>query len=224
MTALSCSDEEDAATPGTSGTTTTAGKGSAGSAGKGGSGGTAAHTGGSSGSAGHGPISNGGVDDDGAPEAGAAGAGAGGRDDGGAPATGGAGADSGGAAGAAGAAGAGGEGSNVPAPLEIIGEWVDDYGYDQIIDADSWNSATIVAYDNATNTVYAQNPASDPYNPSKFTKTVYTDLVSDSFYFCLIVYDAATLADAQNSTKTADASDPEHGGCSTFPWSKASKP
>jgi hypothetical protein len=38
----------------------------------------------------------------------------------------------------------------------------------------------------------------------------------------MVVYSAATLADAQASTATADASDPESGGCGgKFPWTKA---
>jgi hypothetical protein len=41
----------------------------------------------------------------------------------------------------------------------------------------------------------------------------------------MVVYSAATLAEAQASTQTADDSDPEHGGCGGIhPWTKATRP
>lgn len=214
MTAFACRDDDDAL-PGanTSGKAGAAGENgdSAGAGGK--SGGGANAMGGKGGLGGTEASGAGGVGD--LPDAFAGSGGTAGAD--------GIGGEGGGGE-TGGAAGAGGEVNAPGAPLEIIGEWVDNYGGDQIIDATSWNAATIVAYDNATNTVYAQNSPDDQYNPSKFTKTVYTDPVNDSFYFCLIVYSAETLEAAQADATVADPSSPETGGCSTFPWSKASKP
>lgn len=119
-------------------------------------------------------------------------------------------------------------GAAAEAPLEIIGVYDDSFGGEITISADSWStggafpsSSAIVGYDNEQNVVYTQHPADDMYNPNKFAKTVYTEPANGSFYYCMIEYALDTLDAARASTKTADASDPENGGCSTFPWSKA---
>lgn len=133
------------------------------------------------------------------------------------------------AAGAAGAsngenaAGASTGGEPSAAPLEIIGEYDDNFMGEQIITADDWNGAAIVAYDNAANVVYTQFPEDDMFNPNKFGKTVYTEPKDGSFYFCMVEFSADTLADAEASTATADDSDPAQGGCGgpEFSWTLA---
>lgn len=175
------------------------------------------HTSGSAGQAAEGGAGGSGA-------AGAAGAAAAGADAGG-----GGGATEGGAAGEGGTAGSeggeagtGGAGPNAD-PFELIGEYDDNFGYSFEITADAWGASAIAAYDNPQNVVYTQFPASDQYNPNKFAKTVYTEpTASGSFYFCLVVYSAETLAAAQASTATADDSDPDTRGCGgQFPWTKA---
>jgi hypothetical protein len=129
----------------------------------------------------------------------------------------------GGSAGSAGGeAGTGGGGPDAD-PFELIGEYDDNFDNSFEITADAWGAAAIAAYDNAQNVVYTQLPADDDYNPNKFTKTVYTEpTAGGSFYFCMVVYSADTLAAAQASTATADDSDPDNGGCGgQFPWTKA---
>ena len=125
------------------------------------------------------------------------------------------------------AAGAdGGGGAPAVAPLEIIGEYDDNFMGTQTITAEAWNGAAIVEYDNDADVVYTQNPDDDEFNPSKFSKTVYLEPAEDgSFYFCTVVFDAETLADAKASDKTADDSDPDNGGCGgpMFSWTKATK-
>jgi hypothetical protein len=131
------------------------------------------------------------------------------------------------AAGEAGSSGEGGAGgATFVEPLELMGAYEDNFGGSFVISADAWGASAIVAYDNALNAVYTQFPASDLYNPNKFAKTLYTEPADDeSFYFCMVVYSAATLMEAQASTATADDSDPENGGCGgQFPWTKATRP
>lgn len=131
------------------------------------------------------------------------------------------------AAGDAGSASEGGAGgAPFVEPLELMGAYNDNFGGSFVISADAWGSSAIVAYDNALNAVYTQFPADDDYNPNKFAKTLYTEPANDeSFYFCMVVYSAATLAEAQASSATADDSDPENGGCGgQFPWTKATRP
>jgi len=106
--------------------------------------------------------------------------------------------------------------------LEIIGKYSDNFGGKQIITATTWNDATIADYDNDKNVVYTQYPDDDEFNPSKFTKTVYTDPdEAGSFYFCTVEFSLDTLMQAQESTATADDSDPDNGGCGQFSWTKA---
>jgi hypothetical protein len=102
-----------------------------------------------------------------------------------------------------------------------VGEYKDDWGYAQLITPSFWNSARITDYDNSTNVIYTQNPCDAAWNPGKFSKIVYTEPASGSFYFCTIEYGLGTLEEAQASTKAADSSSPETSGCGPFPWSKA---
>jgi len=126
-----------------------------------------------------------------------------------------------GAAGEASVDGAGG--APTAAAFELIGNWIDNFDSPQIIDDTTWNSSTIIEYDNDANVVYAQYPADDEYSPNKFSKTVYTEPKDDSFYFCTIVFSADTLEDAKADTAVADDADPENAGCGAFSWSLATK-
>lgn len=108
--------------------------------------------------------------------------------------------------------------------LEVIGEYDDNFGGELIVTADEWNGSAIQDYDNGENVVYTQNPDDDMFNPSKFSKYVYTDLEDDSFYYCQVVFDAETLEDAQESDATADDSDPGVTGCGgEFEWTLATR-
>ncbi len=108
------------------------------------------------------------------------------------------------------------------APLEIIGEYDDSFGGAHVITADAWNGASILEYDNDANIVYTQLPEDDEFNPSKFNKVLYTEPEDDHFYFCTVVFDAETLADAKASDASADDSNPAEAGCGgMFPWTLA---
>jgi hypothetical protein len=121
----------------------------------------------------------------------------------------------------AGSAGEGGATSVTP--LELIGEYTDDYASPLSITATGWNEDTIAAYDNAENFVITLSPASAMYSPNTYTRIVYTEPVAGSFYFCYVDFGLTTLEAALGSLEVADASDPENAGCGMFPWSKATK-
>lgn len=202
-TTFACNDDDDRLElSNTAGTTSAAG--AAGSEDIAHEGGAAGSTGNISGAAGEPGVVNGGA------------AGEGGSAVGGAAAAGDAGSASEGGAG----------GAPFVEPLELMGAYNDNFGGSFVISADAWGASAIVSYDNALNAVYTQFPADDDYNPNKFAKTLYTEPANDeSFYFCMVVYSAATLAEAQASSATADDSDPETGGCGgQFPWTKATRP
>lgn len=216
-TAFACNDDGDRVNGGNAGS---AGKNAAaGSAGKNAGAGTsngAGAGGGDGGSANEGGV--GGIA--GATNDGDA-AGAGGANEGGAAGGGAGGASEGGAA----FGGAGGEGgAGVPSALEILGTWNNNYGGTEIITETAWGASALAAYDNGTNVVYTQFPASDQYNPNKFAKIVYTEVQNDSFYFCMVVYSADTLEAARADVTVPDATDPATTGCGgTFAWTKATR-
>jgi hypothetical protein len=123
----------------------------------------------------------------------------------------------GGAGGAAGAGGADGAG------LEVLGTWKDEFEGGVTITPSYWGRSGIAAYDSEANVVYTQTPCDADYNPGRFTKIVYTQPQNDTFYYCMVVYDAKTLAEAQASDKSADQEDLEGGCGASFPWSKLTR-
>jgi hypothetical protein len=122
-----------------------------------------------------------------------------------------------GAAGQAGGGGEAGASAVVQGPLEIIGSWDNNFGGEDIITATEWSSfgfpSNIAMYENDANVVYTESGGT-------FSKVVYTEVESDSFYYCTIDYGKATLAEAIASTKVADSSAPGTGGCGGFSWTK----
>ena len=121
--------------------------------------------------------------------------------------------------------GCGGSDDEDKAQLEIIGEYTDQFDFEQVITATEWNGSAIKEYDNDDNVVYTQFPEDDEFSANLFAKTVYLEPESDgSFYYCMVVYDAETLTDAKDSDATADDSDPDTTGCGgANPWSLATK-
>jgi hypothetical protein len=108
--------------------------------------------------------------------------------------------------------------------LEIVGEYDDNFGGEQIITEKDWNGSSIVGYDNDENVVYTQFSDDDQFNPNKFAKTVYTEPKSGSFYFCMVEFSLDSLDEAKQSTASADDSDPDTSGCGgEFAWTKATK-
>ncbi len=114
-----------------------------------------------------------------------------------------------------------------PAPLEIIGRWHSNWGGDEVVTASSWTSygtTAIIDYDNVHSWLITQNAANASYNPSQFSKIVWTKPSGGSFYYCIVDFGLATAAAARASTKTADASDPATSGCGGYSWTKLSTP
>jgi hypothetical protein len=109
--------------------------------------------------------------------------------------------------------------------LEIKGRWHSSWGGVEEIEDDAWSAygtSAVLEYDNETNSLITQNPADDTWSPNKFNKIVWTEIEDGSFYYCIVDYGLDTAADARNTTKTADDSDPESTGCGGFNWTKLS--
>jgi len=110
-------------------------------------------------------------------------------------------------------------GDAAKAAFELIGSWKGAFG-DEVIDATKWNGNDIATFDNDKNTAYTQAPKDDKYNPSKFSKMVWTEIKDSTFYYCTVDYGKDSLALAQASTLTSDATTPDKSGCGGFSWTK----
>ncbi len=105
-------------------------------------------------------------------------------------------------------------------PIAIAGKYTDSFGGKSIISSRFWDTAWIVEFDNAKRVAITQNAADDKYNPSKFSKVVWTAPAAGSFYTCTVDYGLDSAALASATTKTADDSAPDKSGCGGFSWTK----
>ena len=107
------------------------------------------------------------------------------------------------------------------APIAIAGTYSDNFGdKDQVISSRWWGGAWMQQFDNGKRWAITQNASDDKYNPSKFSKNVWTAPVAGSFYYCTVDYGLDSADLAMNTTKTADDSAPDKSGCGGFSWTK----
>jgi hypothetical protein len=118
-----------------------------------------------------------------------------------------------------------------PTHIEVAGTWENPaYSEEDVVDDTSWSQtfgagtdaavttdSTIIKFDNATNTVIVED------DKGEFGRWVWTDVAGDAFYYCMVDFGLASAEDAENSTTTADDSDPASSGCGGFPWTKLTK-
>lgn len=104
--------------------------------------------------------------------------------------------------------------------LEIIGVYASNYGSEEIITEVRFNGDLIASFDNEANALVSQTSTGASYNPGKFNKIVWTEPSTDSFYYCFVDFGLDTAAAAEASTATADATNPETGGCGGFAWTR----
>lgn len=125
----------------------------------------------------------------------------------------------------------GGSGSGTGAAmLAIIGHWQEQYApgslIDHMITPDTWTQTAdfgtsiyhLGSFDDAAGWVVGQGDASNQYNPSQWSKFQWTHDGQGTLYYCQVVYDAATEADAV-SAPAADGTDLQTG-CAGFNWSE----
>ena len=101
----------------------------------------------------------------------------------------------------------------------------------------STTDATVVEFDNASKTVYTKTGVpswctgqgtSFPSCPCFDAKTCYNRNVwtidsTGTYYYCQIVYNKPSLAEAKADTTTADSSNPSASGCGSFSWTKLTR-
>ncbi len=108
--------------------------------------------------------------------------------------------------------------------IETQGTWESQFGGLFTISNLAWNGATLISFDNDSNEAITQLPATDLFNPNKFTKEVWTEVADGSFYLCTVSFGNETAQDAIDAANTADASDPENSGCGGFAWTRLFTP
>ena len=116
-------------------------------------------------------------------------------------------------------------GCGADAGIEISGSWQSDYDALEEISDTSWSTTassvttvySIVKFDNETNMLITQNAADAAYDPEKFNKLVWTEISNDTFYYCMVDYSKASVAEAEASTETADSSDPTTSDAPQWP-------
>jgi hypothetical protein len=101
--------------------------------------------------------------------------------------------------------------------LEVAGTWSSEWG-EEAISGTRWDSAALRAWSNLDNWAITQMPADDEWNPSKFSRVVWTEAVDGAFFYCIVAYGLETQAEAEATENTPDTSDPATGGCGDFPW------
>jgi hypothetical protein len=105
--------------------------------------------------------------------------------------------------------------------IEIMGSWDDNFGGHAEITESMWGDYAIAMYDNADNWAVTQNPEDSEWDPSKYSKIVWTEIADDfSWYSCIVDYGKDTAEEARDSEQTADDSDPANEGCGEFAWTK----
>jgi hypothetical protein len=140
----------------------------------------------------------------------------------------------------------GGNDDDAPAPgkadIEVKGTWSSPgpYAETDVIDDASWSSqfgdsdpsvSKIVEYSNDERSAVILTPDDAAFNPSTYSRFVWTEPAGGSFYYCIAAYGCASAEQAKNgpsddscTLSDVDASDPENAGCGGFAWTKLTAP
>jgi len=107
--------------------------------------------------------------------------------------------------------------------IEVQGTWLSSFDTTETISSDAWNTQEIVLFDNAENLAVTQNTADAEFDPGKFNKNVWTEPEAGSFHYCTVAFGVDTAALAEAAANTANATDPESGGCGDFSWTQLTR-
>lgn len=112
--------------------------------------------------------------------------------------------------------------SRLYVPLDIRGDWTDNFGGTHSVREWTWNMGEtgtfhVSAYSNDDRVIIAQNDAANQYNADLWSRFDWTEQ-EGLVYFCQTAYAAATKAEAE-ATEAADPTDPATTGCGGFSWS-----
>lgn len=108
--------------------------------------------------------------------------------------------------------------------IETVGDWKTNFSTDEKITRHAWSFAWLRGFENGKNVAYTQNAPDAKFNPSEFSKLVWTETKDGKWWYCTVEFGLKTLDDAKKSTKTADDSDPAKTGCGNFSWTQMMAP
>ncbi len=98
------------------------------------------------------------------------------------------------------------------APLALIGIWGTVDNNSEIITKDKWDTMSIIEFNNEERWLITQNPPGD-LGADKYNKILWTPIVRQQFYYCMIEIGRNKLEEVKESQVKADDSDPTKGGC-----------
>jgi len=109
--------------------------------------------------------------------------------------------------------------------LAIAGSYTDEFGTEHTIDESSWVqvsaygtlSFAVLSFDNAEQSLVAQNGSSNAFNPDLYSRFDWVEGMHGDLFYCQTAFDAAT-EEAAEATPRADDTDPENTGCVGFAW------
>ena len=115
-------------------------------------------------------------------------------------------------------------------PVELLGDFADDYGGRHHITRDVWQHGRdarylVVTWRPDSQYLIAQNAPDNPSEANRWTRIDWVMLPDTAPYtwaFCLTAYDAPTRAAAE-ATAAADRANPRMG-CNGFPFSRMKRP
>ena len=107
---------------------------------------------------------------------------------------------------------------------EISGTWTSNFDEVYIFSAQTiespYSTYTVVAV--GDDYVICQNDVDDAYNPSLYSKFVFTNITDSSFNYCQSFFNAESQEEIESMDEPSDSSDLD-SGCGGFSWSYMTK-
>lgn len=107
---------------------------------------------------------------------------------------------------------------------EISGTWTSNFDEEYTFSEETIESpySTFIVVAIGDDYIICQNDADDAYNPSLYSKFVFTNITAGNFNYCQSFFNAASQEDIENAEEPSDSSDLD-SGCGGFSWSYMTK-
>lgn len=107
--------------------------------------------------------------------------------------------------------------------IAVVGKWDSNFETKETINAKLWDKMNLIEFNNTERWAITQNAEDSEFDPGKYLRIVWTPVVDNSFYYCMVDFGLDSADAARSSTKMADDSDPEKSGCGEYPWTKLTR-